>query len=92
MESSKMNSKLVHSIAGFLLGFVTSMVVEILFLSWPIQTLGLAAVIVLAFIVIVRRDDKPLQRGYLIAGWFTLGYGIFSALLAILDLVFPPLT
>ena len=87
-----MKSALVHSIVGFLSGFVLSMFFLALVITWPIRTLGLAIILVFAFVVIMRRDDKPLQRWHLIAGWFILGCGLAAALLAVLDLVFPPLT
>ena len=87
-----MKPRLVHSITGFLLGFVSSMLLSALLLRWPLRTLGLVSVLGLAFLMTLRRDDKPLQGGSLFASWFTLGYGVFSALLAVLDLAFPPLT
>ena len=87
-----MKSTLVHSLTGFLLGFVSSMVLAALLLSWPLRTLALATVLILAFVIILRSNDRPLQGGSLRASWFVLGYGLFAALLAVLDLVFPPLT
>jgi|PlaIllAssembly_1097288.scaffolds.fasta_scaffold1293452_1 hypothetical protein len=87
-----MKPGLVHSIVGLLSGFVLSMFFLALVITWPIRTLGLAIILVFAFVVIMRRDDKPLQRWHFIAGWFILGCGLAAALLAILELVFPPLT
>ena len=81
---------LAPSLLGFLSGFLLSLFYLVLVLTWPLRTLGLAIILGLAFVVIVRRE--PLQRWHLIAGWFILGCGLASALLAILDLVFPPLT
>ena len=62
-----------------------------LFLAWPMRMLALAIVLGLAFVLIMSGEGKPLQGGRLIASWFILGYGLFSALFAILDMVFPPL-
>jgi hypothetical protein len=88
-----MNLKSVISlIAGYALGFLTSMILSLLFLSWPIRTLGSVIVLGFAFLVIVWRGDKPLQKGRLSAGGFILGYGLFVAILAFLDIIFPPLT
>jgi hypothetical protein len=68
------------------------MVLSVLFVHWPIRGLGLAAVLFLAFFLMNRGGDQPSKRGYLIARWFVAGYGLFSALLAVSDLIFPPLT
>ena len=83
---------LAPSMLGFLSGFLLSLFYLVLVLTWPLRTLGLAIILGLAFVVIVRREAQPLQRWHLIAGWFILGCGLASALLAVLDLVFPPLT
>ena len=88
-----MNRQYVISLlAGCALGFLTSMILSLLFLSWPIRTLGLVIVLGVAFLVIVWRGDKPLHKGHLSAGGFILGYGLFAAILACLDILFPPLT
>ena len=87
-----MKPGLVHSIVGLLSGFVLSMFFLALVITWPIRTLGLAIILGFAFVVIVSCDDKSPQRWRLMAGWFILGCGLASALLAVLDLVFPPLT
>lgn len=80
------------AVAGCLSGFVASLFLSVLFLSSPIRALALAAVLGLAAIVTLRRGARPLQGGYLFVNWFSLGYALFSALLAALDLVFPPVT
>jgi len=54
--------------------------------------MGLATVLGFAFVVILRRNGKPIQRWHLFAAWFVLGCALAAALLAILDIVFPPLT
>lgn len=87
-----MKPGLAHSILGFLFGFLSSMFLSVLLLSWPLRTLGLVLVLCLAFLLTLRRSEKPVSGGYLFASWFTLGYGVFAALLAVLDLIFPPLT
>ena len=87
-----MKSGLVHSMVGLVSGFVLSMFFFVLVLTWPIRTCGLAVILGFAFVVIVRCDGKSLQRWRLMAGWFILGCGLASALLAALDLAFPPLT
>jgi len=54
--------------------------------------LGLATVLGFAFVVTLGCNGKPLQRWHLFVAWFVLGCALAAALLAILDIVFPPLT
>lgn len=81
----------ISLLAGCALGFLASMFLSLLFLSWPIRTIWLAIVLGFAFFVIVWRGDKPFHRVYLSAGGFVLGYGLFAIILASLDIIFPPL-
>ncbi len=86
-----MKSNVVTSILGSLSGFVLTMFFLVLVLAWPMRILGLAFILGFAFLVILRRGDKPLQRWHLLAGWFILGSGIAAAVLAVLEMAFPPL-
>lgn len=87
-----MKSKVALSILGLLSGFLLSLFFMVLVITWPLRALGLALILGFAFVVVVSRNDKPGQRWQWMAGWFILGCGLASALLAILDLVFTPLT
>ena len=87
-----MNTKLGSAIRGSIPGLLIGMFLSILFLSWPMRVLQLVVVLCIACFIIILRDDKPLQRGHVIAAWFVLGYGLASAILAVLDLIFPTLT
>jgi hypothetical protein len=78
--------------AGVALGFITSLAVTLLFLSKPIRSLGAAAALGFASLVIARKGDKPRDTGHLRGAGFFLGYGIGVAVTAILDLLFPPIT
>ena len=83
---------ITSSIIGLLSGFLLCLFYLALVLTWPARMLGLATVLGFAFVVILRRNGKPLQRWHLFAAWFVLGCALAAALLAILDIVFPPLT
>jgi hypothetical protein len=87
-----MTPRRVHLITGFLSGFVANMFLSALLLAWPYRTIGLVLVVGLAFIVMMQQGNKPPQRWHIIASGFILGYALFSALLAALDLIFPALT
>jgi hypothetical protein len=81
----------ISLLAGCAAGFLTSMFLSLLLLGWPIRAIWLAVVLGFAFFVIVWRGDKPFHMGYVRVGGFILGYGLFTAILAFLDIIFPPI-
>ncbi len=87
-----MKSRLAQSILGLSSGFLLCLFYMALVIAWPVRALGLALVLGFAFAAIVsRRDGSPLRWQWM-AGWFILGCSLAAALLALLDLVFKPLT
>jgi hypothetical protein len=82
----------ISFLAGASLGFIASLAVTLLFLSKPIRSFGSAIVLGLASFVIALRGVKPLASGHMRAAGFFLGYGLGVAIIAILDIIFPPIT
>lgn len=87
-----MGARLVYPLLGLVSGFLCSLFLSALCLSWPIRTLLLAILLGLVSVTSMRRTEAP-RRGWALAGaWFTLGYALFAALLVGLEVLFPPLT
>jgi uncharacterized membrane protein YjfL (UPF0719 family) len=87
-----MKTNLAPALLGFLSGGLASLFLSALFLAWPVRTLILALVLILAFGLIMRQRTQALSSASLAAAWFVLGYALAAALLVALDFIFPPLT
>jgi hypothetical protein len=87
-----MRSSFALSLAGFLAGGVIGMFFVLLFLDWPVRTLGLALVLIATALLLLWRGQTPSQGAILFAAWFSLGFALSLALISILDMIFPPIT
>ena len=87
-----MNSRFTTIFAGFLFGFVLSMIVNALLLSWTARAFGLALVLCFAFLMMLRGSEDKRARAYLLSAWFVFGYALFAIALVLLDAIFPPIT
>jgi len=87
-----MGASWVYAVLGLLAGFLSSLFLSALLLSWPIRTLLVAVLLGFVSIACIRPSAEPRYGWRLAGGWFALGCALGAAILVALEFLFPPLT